>query len=52
MAKQYEDARTDYADALVAIERAFTHERQGILARNEMEIKRLFDEHSKLEDDY
>ena len=27
MAKQYEDARTDYADALTAIERAFTHER-------------------------
>lgn len=52
MAKQYEDARTDYGDALTAIERAFTHERQANLARNEAEIKRLFKEHQDLEDDY
>lgn len=52
MAKQYDDARTDYGDALTAIERAFTHERQAILARNETEIKRLFKEHQDLEDDY
>lgn len=52
MARQFEDARTDYADALTAIERAFTHERQGVLARNEMNIRRLFEEHSKLEDEY
>jgi dynein regulatory complex protein 1 len=52
MAKQYEDARTDYADALTAIERAFTHERQAILQRNSQEIERLFKEHSSLEDDY
>lgn len=31
MAKQYEDARTDYADNLTSIERAFTHERQAVL---------------------
>ena len=52
MARQYVDARKDYKDNLDLIEKAFQHERQDILARNETEIKRLFDDHSKMEEEY
>lgn len=52
MTKQYNDVRGDYTEQLSLIEKAFQHERLQILTRNEEEIKKLFAEHIKLEEDY
>ncbi len=49
---QFSQMRTDYADQLNNIERAFYEERGNILQRNEDEIRQLFDEHRKLEEHY
>ena len=44
--------RNDYGDQLNIIENNFSTERQKILNRNMEEIKALFDEQKKLEDDF
>jgi dynein regulatry complex protein 1 len=44
--------RTDYSDQLNNIEKAFYDERSQILKNNEDEIRRLFDEHRKLEEHF
>jgi dynein regulatory complex protein 1 len=44
--------RTDYSDQLNNIEKAFYDERSQILKRNEEEIKALFEEHRKLEEQF
>jgi hypothetical protein len=44
--------RTDYSDQLNNIEKAFYDERSQILKNNEDEIRRLFDDHRKTEEDY
>jgi hypothetical protein len=44
--------RSDFAEQLDQIEKAFLRERSDILQRNEEEIKMLFNKHKKLEDEY
>ena len=44
--------REDYNSQLTAIEAEFENERHDILARNENEIKDLFNEHRTLENEY
>ena len=52
MKYQYQRMREDYNSQLTAIEAEFENERHDILARNENEIKDLFNEHRVLEQDY
>ncbi len=49
---QFNQMRTDYSDQLNNIEKAFYDERSQILKNNEDEIRRLFDEHRKLEEHF
>jgi dynein regulatory complex protein 1 len=44
--------RTDYSDQLNNIEKAFYDERSQILKRNEDEIRQLFEDHRKTEEQY
>lgn len=44
--------RTDYGDQLNNIEKAFQDERCQILKKNEDEIRQLFDDHRRLEEDF
>lgn len=52
MMKQFEDMRQDYSDQLKQIEQEFDRERTYILDQNDANIKALFEEHKKIEDDY
>jgi dynein regulatory complex protein 1 len=49
---QFNQMRTDYSDQLNNIEKAFYDERSQILKNNEDEIRRLFEEHRKLEEHF
>ena len=44
--------RQDYANQLAAIESEFERERAGLLKQNEEEIKALFNQHQKTEEDF
>jgi dynein regulatory complex protein 1 len=52
MKQQFGDMRLDYTNQLDNIEKAFHEERMAILKRNDDEIKHLFEEHRKLEDQF
>ena len=52
MMKQFEEMRQDYSDQLKQIENEFERERTSILDQNEANIKSLFEEHKKIEEDY
>lgn len=52
MASQFQNMRTDYQDQMNIIENNFNTERQKILKRNHEEIKQLFMEHQKLEQEF
>ncbi len=49
---QFNQMRTDYSDQLNNIEKAFYDERSQILKNNEDEIRRLFEEHRKTEENF
>jgi len=49
---QFGQMRTDYSDQLNNIEKAFYDERSQILKRNEDEVRRLFEDHRKLEEHF
>lgn len=49
---QFNEMRRDYGDQLNAIEKAFYDERYQILKKNEEEVKQLFDDHKKLEEQF
>ena len=51
MGEQFRDMRTDYTEQLDQIEKAFLRERNDIISRNDEEIKELFKQHKKLEDE-
>lgn len=44
--------RNDFDEQLDQVENAFLKEKSDILYRNEVEIKMLFNNHKKLEDEY
>ena len=52
MKKQFFDMRRDYQEQLDQIEKAFIRERNDIIQKNEEEIKQLFIQHKKLEEEY
>ncbi len=52
MRKQFLDMRNDYHEQLDQIEKAFLRERNDIIAKNEEEIRQLFDQHKSLEEEY
>ena len=52
MRKQFLDMRNDYHEQLDQIEKAFLRERNDIIAKNEEEIRQLFDQHRNLEEEY
>ena len=49
---QFNQMRTDYSDQLNNIEKAFYDERSQILKNNEDEIRRLFEDHRKTEENF
>ena len=51
MSQQFLDMRIDYHEQLDQIEKAFLRERNDIIQRNEDEIKELFKQHKKLEEE-
>lgn len=52
MKEQFLTMREDYGSQLNSIEKAFYDERYQILKRNEEEIKALFDEHKRTEEQF
>ena len=52
MSQQFLDMRIDYHEQLDQIEKAFLRERNDIIQRNEEEIKELFRQHKKLEEEH
>ena len=52
MKVQFNQMRQDYANQLAAIESEFERERAGLLKQNEEEIKALFNQHKKTEEDF
>jgi len=52
MMRQFEEMRVDYGDQLKQIEQEFERERTAILEQNDQNIKSLFEEHRKIEEDF